>query len=188
MRGKGSRPATTQGAMGITPAYAGKRLCCALLLKRPVDHPRICGEKTVAFSSSRTTLGSPPHMRGKEVLAFIALALFGITPAYAGKSLPAPAFQPLLWDHPRICGEKRVALPFFTARVGSPPHMRGKAAEICALPVRERITPAYAGKSYISGKITGDRRDHPRICGEKGGIGRGVVAPGGSPPHMRGKD
>ena len=29
------------------------------------------------------------------------------------------------------------------------------------------ITPAYAGKSLINGRIGEIYRDHPRICGEK---------------------
>ena len=29
-----------------------------------------------------------------------------ITPAYAGKSFPKSLLIKLMWDHPRVCGEK----------------------------------------------------------------------------------
>ena len=95
----------------------------------------------------------------------------------------------------RICGE------------GSPPHTRGKFAEIPPEKPVVRITPAYAGKIC---KPSGERasiRDHPRIRGENDTISfslpvkgdhpriRGenyisacaLLAKEGSPPHTRGK-
>ena len=50
-----------------------------------------------------------------------------------------------------------------------------------------RITPAYAGKSGMSTSHLSHKRDHPRLCGEKGRVAAGVVAVSGSPPPMRGK-
>ena len=47
MRGKDFRQQGGGVAIGITPAYAGKR---ALLLRPPEpgrDHPRVCGEKWI---------------------------------------------------------------------------------------------------------------------------------------------
>ena len=34
--------------VGITPAYAGKRMRCLLLEQTIRDHPRVCGEKLYA--------------------------------------------------------------------------------------------------------------------------------------------
>ena len=68
-----------------------------------------------------------------------------------------------------------------------PPHMRGKDVQPCRFCVGIGITPAYAGKSRGRWQWTTNRRDHPRICREKA-VARGRInAPGGSPPHMRGK-
>ena len=71
------------------------------------DHPRLCGEKvcgayrtetksgiTPAYAGKReenimnkiNVEGSPPPMRGKDVVADTATGAVGITPAYAGKS------------------------------------------------------------------------------------------------------
>ena len=50
-----------------------------------------------------------------------------------------------------------------------------------------RITPAYAGKSFLYCKFFPLDRDHPRLCGEKQ---RSQIADSrsvGSPPPMRGK-
>ena len=52
--------------------------------------------------------------------------LNGITPACAGKSLYA---LPTTWagrDHPRVCGEKRLAAFNDESGEGSPPRVRGK--------------------------------------------------------------
>ena len=66
--------------------------------------------------------------------------------------------------------------------------MRGKGERIWKPLEREGITPAYAGKSQQSGSGYNDRRDHPRLCGEK--VECSPIAPiaEGSPPPMRGKE
>ena len=45
--------------------------------------------------------------------------------------------------------------------------MRGKVSNSHFLFLRDRITPAYAGKSKHQGKKSSDDEDHPRLCGEK---------------------
>ncbi len=53
----------------------------------------------------------------------------------------------LLWDHPRVCGEKGIARDVVTQREGSPPRVRGKVLLLTGANLRHRITPACAGKS-----------------------------------------
>ncbi len=107
MRGKEINFCTILGKMGITPAYAGKRLW--FLQKRwcSWDHPRVCGEKYNAVDMQADYLGSPPRMRGKANLMFRVLRVKGITPAYAGKSQIASNPRRSGRDHPRVCGEKQ---------------------------------------------------------------------------------
>ena len=50
-----------------------------------------------------------------------------------------------------------------------------------------RITPAYAGKSARFHPLLTIPKDHPRVCGEKGGGGLDTRPQQGSPPRMRGK-
>ena len=45
MRGKGHPMHPGPAYTGITPAYAGKRLCYPFFLSPLWDHPRVCGEK-----------------------------------------------------------------------------------------------------------------------------------------------
>ena len=47
-------------------------------------------------------------MRGKDASEKTTAVRSGITPAYAGKRLMnlLPAVKS--WDHPRLCGEKRI--------------------------------------------------------------------------------
>ena len=49
------------------------------------------------------------------------------------------------------------------------------------------ITPAHAGKSFITNIVTSAPRDHPRTCGEKVDFLLFANVAIGSPPHMRGK-
>ena len=111
--------------------------------------------------------GSPPPMRGKDSVKNHVLTPPGITPAYAGKSLPA------------------ISLDTYTS--GSPPPMRGKVRQVFDTLDDSRITPAYAGKSGISDKLLSSWQDHPRLCGEKFDNLSRSNQPRGSPPPMRGK-
>ena len=92
---------------GITPAYAGKSRRIPTQPRKPRDHPRVCGEKGTACMPLPAYKGSPPRMRGKVLQAACLTEETGITPAYAGKSDPLPAAPAPVWDHPRVCGEKK---------------------------------------------------------------------------------
>ena len=65
-------------------------------------------------------------MRGKVRFVALCIPLFGITPAYAGKSGGKAALCGVLGDHPRVCGEKPTIRRMETPGQGSPPRMRGK--------------------------------------------------------------
>ena len=86
VRGKANRENKFPMIVGITPACAGKRPSRVCGEMRSRDHPRVCGEKILAFRLSLTSGGSPPRVRGKAVSSSIALPSSGITPACAGKS------------------------------------------------------------------------------------------------------
>ena len=53
---------------GITPAGAGKTRQHCAPDRRHGDHPRRCGENTVARRTKSRTIGSPPQVRGKPCL------------------------------------------------------------------------------------------------------------------------
>ena len=111
--------------------------------------------------------GSPPPMRGKDAQRALKCHCHRITPAYAGKSNPDAGTQHTSKDHPRLCGEKALYGRAATLGRGSPPPMRGKVSRKTCRSCHLRITPAYAGKSFI-------------MAMEKNKVK-------GSPPPMRGK-
>ena len=97
--------------IGITPAYAGKSDLMGGFKMAQEDHPRLCGEKKWFMTKKTFMAGSPPPMRGKDTELVGMLAGGGITPAYAGKSYPSPAYYNTHKDHPRLCGEKMISPP-----------------------------------------------------------------------------
>ena len=152
-----------------------------------LDHPRTCGEKFIDPKSTTLSIGSPPHMRGKEKTGYFFLPLTRITPAHAGKSFVNFHQKKGSEDHPRTCGEKAVSSDEDTPQIGSPPHMRGKVGQKIKNRRGERITPAHAGKSLDLPSYHQPFVDHPRTCGEKIFEDFRCFACYGSPPHMRGK-
>ena len=107
MRGKAFFRKTFFTGRRITPAYAGKRGGRLRRHCESEDHPRLCGEKKKPHHTVQKGLGSPPPMRGKDLLSSTEDRLIGITPAYAGK-------------RNNVLGDVREVS-------GSPPPMRGKA-------------------------------------------------------------
>ena len=127
-------------------------------------------------------------MRGKVQAARMCKWACGITPAYAGKSsflisviviflgspppmrgkATTPATRNLeLTDHPRLCGEKEIVFLESRLTEGSPPPMRGKVHKAVSVNDSTGITPAYAGKRWGGGEERNQKKDHPRLCGEK---------------------
>ena len=151
----------------ITPAYAGKRKRIDNVRHPSQDHPRLCGEKPTWEKSADLILGSPPPMRGKDRCKNTRLC--------GGQ------------DHPRLCGEKSSTSVLYLTIPGSPPPMRGKVYNSSRVEQRNRITPAYAGKSRICWRKSRGIWDHPRLCGEKCCNPITIFFTLGSPPPMRGK-
>ena len=106
VRGKGVRSTCIPALTRITPACAGKSKTRRVQWPVGLDHPRVCGEKRPDRQLTGWPLGSPPRVRGKVDCSAQLWPLYGITPAYAGKSPDAACFS--------VTGS------------GSPPRMRGK--------------------------------------------------------------
>ena len=188
MRGKVSIQTDDFDCYRITPAYAGKSARRSGQWRLPWDHPRLCGEKSATTSGGMSGSGSPPPMRGKVPAVQNFVCRYRITPAYAGKSCPMRCVRFLLWDHPRLCGEKVFRYRCKHLVSGSPPPMRGKGRCCTSCSRRVRITPAYAGKSINVTLAGSSCWDHPRLCGEKLPQQPRFCWAAGSPPPMRGKE
>ena len=59
MRGKAPCRAVLPHAIGITPAYAGKRTEITEVEDENGDHPRLCGEKTKKITKQRYFFHQP---------------------------------------------------------------------------------------------------------------------------------
>ena len=126
-------------------------------------------------------------MRGKGAYMDETISIYRITPAYAGKSISWSKVVFVIKDHPRLCGEKNASDCGQAMRAGSPPPMRGKVHNPDKFGEINRITPAYAGKSYCEHSFDRSPEDHPRLCGEKIPLLHQKCSVLGSPPPMRGK-
>ena len=187
MRGRAGCGQDAIHTQGITPAYAGKRVCSSELAIARWDHPRVCGEELIPPLLGFGLMGSPPRMRGRAPFRISLYRVPGITPAYAGKRKGYGTSTSRSRDHPRVCGEERGCSGRCKRPVGSPPRMRGRALFWLRRFALSRITPAYAGKRNWSIFDTFTSKDHPRVCGEEHAVL--VMLPGGkgSPPRMRGR-
>ena len=150
MRGKEKSPLVVVSDLGITPAHAGKRQRAGAGPLQCRDHPRACGEKQLKTAQDGLAKGSPPRMRGKGRRPTTHNSRLGITPAHAGKSVFPREHRIQQEDHPRACGEKTASPACIFGRTGSPPRMRGKVSLSKTILRHAGITPAHAGKSFIS--------------------------------------
>ena len=187
MRGKLLSATVDAGNNGITPADAGKTVCCRLSAGANQDHPRGCGENVIIAGLYSAKDGSPPRMRGKHTLSRVGRLLVRITPADAGKTLADISSPPVIWDHPRGCGENQTQSEFSVLPKGSPPRMRGKLSRLIASITSTGITPADAGKTHTQTECHAKTQDHPRGCGENRKPKTHYTGAKGSPPRMRGK-
>ena len=132
-------------------------------------------------------MGSPPRGRGKVQSSFLLPDIYGITPAWAGKSWSFTSVSAASEDHPRVGGEKLLQFALPLLLTGSPPRGRGKGRPPCTVQTIQRITPAWAGKRRNRGCCAAGKGDHPRVGGEKRCSGNTRIRPRGSPPRGRGK-
>ena len=104
------------------------------------------GEKFSSVMRQTSRRGSPPRGRGKGGIGIYKTFTHGITPAWAGKSIPVNDLFPSYEDHPRVGGEKARVVMMVRETMGSPPRGRGKEIEANRDAIAHRITPAWAGK------------------------------------------
>ena len=109
-RGKEGGNREVEPPAGITPAWAGKRTSWTITTALHGDHPRVGGEKDSRFHGSRRGSGSPPRGRGKADDTGVVEGGHGITPAWAGKRATPTKTGCPGGDHPRVGGEKLLAL------------------------------------------------------------------------------
>ena len=129
-RGKAWGAASLRTEFRITPAHAGKSASSRATGGAITDHPRTRGEKFLIIADTQGSTGSPPHTRGKATITSARRFIIRITPAHAGKSAKLSITRDERRDHPRTRGEKFLLRRYKIAKLGSPPHTRGKVLNI----------------------------------------------------------
>ena len=98
-------------------------------------------------------LGIIPRMRGTPHTDRREWRTMGIIPAYAGNTMLTRPGHTQLGDHPRVCGEHRLAGLVGHVPGGSSPRMRGTPYVAFQPVVPQWIIPAYAGNTSVSRRI-----------------------------------
>ncbi len=169
----------------ITPAYAGSTAFLYCKRISVWDHPRIRGKHVPWKDKNINSEGSPPHTREALTCPVFQIPCLGITPAYAGSTSSRPLLFHCDWDHPRIRGKHMIHYIFCLPLIGSPPHTREALREMDQEECMLRITPAYAGSTFLKGIPSLITQDHPRIRGKHFLPPFSYLFSSGSPPHTR---
>ena len=186
VRGTDAPDRPDESLPGITPACAGNRGRPRSGQRSRGDHPRVCGEQGCPFDCKPPGLGSPPRVRGTAASVTAKWAAMRITPACAGNSPLAVTRSAFAKDHPRVCGEQRMADLAMFSPLGSPPRVRGTAFSASISICPSGITPACAGNSLLRLRQPKNQWDHPRVCGEQCTGSFHARNKLGSPPRVRG--
>ena len=107
MRGRPEDKSEKDTRARNTPAYAGKTRRMNDNLAGSWKHPRVCGEDPLINIIPKSSLETPPRMRGRQAGGVTAFFVGGNTPAYAGKTRPDFQKRQGVRKHPRVCGEDR---------------------------------------------------------------------------------
>ena len=151
---------------GIIPACAGSTQPLRERSAETWDHPRMCGEHSLVEPIVNSPPGSSPHVRGAHSQDEHKQRLAGIIPACAGSTRPRPRRQPVVRDHPRMCGEHSLNICGHMRDQGSSPHVRGAHGQDDYSSDAGGIIPACAGSTRSRLDYSRGKWDHPRMCGE----------------------
>ena len=150
-------------------------------------HPRACGGNMFPMSSSNSSNGASPRLRGKLDRARLGHR--------GGRCIPAPAGETIGWSqrkhrspvHPRACGgnrsEDRKRLP----EMGASPRLRGKLRDQVGRRIQVWCIPAPAGETFDPPTTAATSRVHPRACGGNLRLLWFDIAFFGASPRLRGK-
>ena len=186
MRGTPGAAALNALYPGIIPACAGNTSTTRARRCRPRDHPRVCGEHAHVRAVEAADEGSSPRVRGTPGMAEAGQAHHGIIPACAGNTISFNENGFYDRDHPRVCGEHRIAQAVIGTILGSSPRVRGTPWYFLTNVAFRRIIPACAGNTPVFSFSRRTPRDHPRVCGEHIHQWSCALCLTGSSPRVRG--
>ena len=131
-RGRGRGWSAHAGLLrvGITPAWAGKRLSINQLPFLSADYPRVGGEEPSMRRRTRWPAGLPPRGRGRVPFGDARRGVGGITPAWAGKRIGDGHPADVPEDYPRVGGEELSGTVTSISSWGLPPRGRGRGCRV----------------------------------------------------------
>ena len=130
--------------------------------------------------------GSPPRGRGRRSGGVLALAVPGLTPAWAGTTSSPRSTPTGFWAHPRVGGDDLVVISPSSTAKGSPPRGRGRPTTRHIAQPDSGLTPAWAGTTTDDAGHRPPPRAHPRVGGDDVTPRSRLSTAGGSPPRGRG--
>ena len=189
------------------PACAGNAAAAAWASPPPAVHPRVCGERARRSPRSRQLLRFIPACAGnaggrkgnvalttvhprvcgeRAVVAVVGQQSPRFIPACAGNAPPRCARRIRCPVHPRVCGERRAVAVWPRRSTGSSPRVRGTPQTPRPVPTAIRFIPACAGNAPPPRLGETPQPVHPRVCGERAGVGGTNHDGTGSSPRVRG--
>ena len=88
------------------PACAGNAKMFGVKNTILAVHPRVCGERTVEYTSDDQLTGSSPRVRGTRWKNWINSLILWFIPACAGNAHQSGMYTGESSVHPRVCGER----------------------------------------------------------------------------------
>ena len=187
VRGKRGKKQSELRRVGLIPACAGKTLRDETDGATDRAHPRVCGENNIGSFPASKSQGSSPRVRGKPIDSSVFRQHHGLIPACAGKTAARLRRGGWFGAHPRVCGENVGFWGLVWCMWGSSPRVRGKRWRSQEGKHNQRLIPACAGKTQLSGKSGPRQWAHPRVCGENSPGPSSPRQNDGSSPRVRGK-
>ena len=180
-------PARPAPGPRLIPAHAGKTVRQYGEGPSLRAHPRSRGENLSESMGVSSDQGSSPLTRGKLPSMLHLVAVPGLIPAHAGKTIRLTGLKTLDRAHPRSRGENKSLVGRSVSARGSSPLTRGKLPQAQRAQRSDRLIPAHAGKTAGLMPKKPPLEAHPRSRGENSEILSGHYRPSGSSPLTRGK-
>ena len=127
------------------PAFAGNGSWSGSAPAIEAVHPRVRGERHAKEATARVDVGSSPRSRGTAVGIAECECAGRFIPAFAGNG---SAMEPVTCPrpvHPRVRGERVLAVQLVGIRSGSSPRSRGTVHAYTCEYSTGRFIPAFAG-------------------------------------------
>ena len=165
-RGAQCIPDIVGGIIRSTPAHAGSTLASAIVANTPPVYPRSRGEHSTQGPNPLVHPGLPPLTRGALELLGLGGNLDRSTPAHAGSTSIIVSLALVMEVYPRSRGEHSGNGVHPVAAAGLPPLTRGALYRFKGYTSRVRSTPAHAGSTPFSVRISTPASVYPRSRGE----------------------